>query len=167
MLCLSTGRLTAERRKNEANQSKMCRSTSDLICFRCLFPFKSYVVRSAINLCTQRKKFQRPERNGTKRVSNAVRRRRRPSTSFPQPFASFQVFVRKCWNRRHSPNTKEIFSVNNAMRANSGESVRKHVERSRSLFFRRPKGVGFGQGAGALGMDTGEHLGNRSGSEMS
>ena len=30
----------------------------------------------------------------------------------------------------------------------------------------RPKGVGFGQGAGALGMDTGEHLGNKSGSEM-
>ncbi|CAF0851331.1 unnamed protein product [Rotaria sordida] len=30
-----------------------------------------------------------------------------------------------------------------------------------------PKGVGFGGGAGALGMDTGEHLGNVSGSEMS
>ena len=33
-------------------------------------------------------------------------------------------------------------------------------------FFSRPKGVGFGQGAGALGMDTGEHLGNKGGSEM-
>jgi len=31
----------------------------------------------------------------------------------------------------------------------------------------RPKGYGFGQGAGTLGMDTGEHLGNKSGSEMS
>jgi cysteine/glycine-rich protein len=30
----------------------------------------------------------------------------------------------------------------------------------------RPKGYGFGQGAGTLGMDTGEHLGNKSGSEM-
>ncbi|CAF0978801.1 unnamed protein product [Adineta steineri] len=29
-----------------------------------------------------------------------------------------------------------------------------------------PKGVGFGGGAGCLGMDTGEHLGNKSGSEM-
>jgi cysteine/glycine-rich protein len=29
-----------------------------------------------------------------------------------------------------------------------------------------PKGYGFGQGAGTLGMDTGEHLGNKSGSEM-
>ncbi|CAF3866207.1 unnamed protein product [Rotaria sp. Silwood2] len=29
-----------------------------------------------------------------------------------------------------------------------------------------PKGVGFGGGAGTLGMDTGEHLGNKSGSEM-
>jgi hypothetical protein len=30
----------------------------------------------------------------------------------------------------------------------------------------RPKGYGFGQGAGTLGMDTGEHLGNKGGSEM-
>ncbi|CAF3554812.1 unnamed protein product [Rotaria sp. Silwood1] len=29
-----------------------------------------------------------------------------------------------------------------------------------------PKGYGFGQGAGTLGMDTGEHLGNKGGSEM-
>ena len=33
-------------------------------------------------------------------------------------------------------------------------------------FTQGPKGVGFGGGAGTLGMDTGEHLGNKSGSEM-
>lgn len=36
----------------------------------------------------------------------------------------------------------------------------------RMFYFQGPKGVGFGGGAGALGMDTGEHLGNKSGSEM-
>ncbi len=36
----------------------------------------------------------------------------------------------------------------------------------RNLDIQGPKGVGFGGGAGTLGMDTGEHLGNKSGSEM-
>ena len=53
------------------------------------------------------------------------------------------------------------------MAVNSGELPLETLAttRSRSSLC-RPKGVGFGQGAGALGMDTGEHLGNKSGSEM-
>ncbi len=41
------------------------------------------------------------------------------------------------------------------------------VVRCKEIFdIQGPKGVGFGGGAGTLGMDTGEHLGNKSGSEM-
>ncbi len=41
-----------------------------------------------------------------------------------------------------------------------------HFGLFRYLRMQGPKGVGFGGGAGCLGMDTGEHLGNKSGSEM-
>lgn len=55
------------------------------------------------------------------------------------------------------------------MHENTGEQrfPEKHSTEGTCKFLSRPKGVGFGQGAGALGMDTGEHLGNKSGSEIS
>ena len=63
-----------------------------------------------------------------------------------------------------------IFSVNNVTHVNLGKrrdtSESEKVKVVLGFFLFRPKGVGFGQGAGALGMDTGEHLGNKSGSEM-
>ena len=56
------------------------------------------------------------------------------------------------------------------MLVNLGEqSFEKQEEKKTNKavkFVFRPKGVGFGGGAGTLGMDTGEHLGNKSGSEM-
>lgn len=59
--------------------------------------------------------------------------------------------------------------VNNVTDVNLGKKkIQNNAKKKRKNVddYFRPKGVGFGQGAGALGMDTGEHLGNKSGSEM-
>lgn len=148
----------------------LARASDDDVYFRCHSVFKSFVVPNVVNRSIMPKKCLQPGKNGIKHVLNVV-------SALDWMLIADRTSLRRCCF---------VIGLCNKMLESTTVAVhegdlfckqcyaRKFVRRMRVrwlvelgfFFLQGPKGVGFGQGAGTLGMDTGEHLGNRSGSEM-